>query len=228
MANARDEFEALIFARLITDFCSDPKRQMEAASFQRNSLNLSDYDAFQFMRAWRSGMLQHQGRGIYQFCENGSREQLFWSGSSTINPRPFTLWIEPVIAVGAMARLHFDFGWPHNRIGTQSEDWAFDIVAFQAQSDCEWIAGEVKKTQLEINQLLELMRGFGCDPSSEEPRSGKPRNAYKKVAALRRRQPPLFWAIGPNGFSRVFRVQYLANAHLILTEADERELRFVR
>jgi hypothetical protein len=39
-----------------------------------------------------------------------------------------TLWVEPIITIGALSRLHFEFGWPAAMLGMQTDDYAFDFV----------------------------------------------------------------------------------------------------
>lgn len=202
---------------------------MHPDNFADASLKVTEYDAEQFLRCWRGGLLEHLEGGIYRYRESGTRDQFFWSGSSKDQTRSFTLWMEPVIAAGSIAQLHFDFGWPLNRIGSQSSDNAFDFVAYQQESEAEEIAGEVKKTERELEDLIDLMKNFGGKPDAPEPKGGrlaKERNAYKKVVGLRARKAPFFWAVGPGGYRRTFRVEYGPEARLILLETEERELHF--
>lgn len=224
MSGAIEQFECLLESTLIPEFAGAPDRNMHVSSFRRDTLKLSEYDAAEFIRVWNSGMLNHFERGRYRFRENGSIEQFFSSGPKAKVPRQFGLWLEPVIAVGAMGRLHFDFGWPEGLIATQSRDGAFDVVAFRPGCQNEHIAGEVKKSESETKVLIKLMKKFGLEPEAIEPQSGITRNAFKKVLALRRRQPPVFWAIGPNRLNEVFKVRYFPNGQLKLILSDENDL----
>lgn len=199
---------------------------MEPCSFRQDSVKVTEFDAGEFLEAWDLGMLHHQGGGIYGFREGGSREQFFWSGRTDERPRSFRLWVEPVIAVGAMARLHLTFGWPERLIRTQSVDGAFDVVATLSSGENEHIAAEVKKSAKEINDLISLMKAYGSDPRCPEPPSGKERNAFRKVTALRKRKAPIFCAIGPGGICDVFSVRYLDDEVLGLQEATTDELRY--
>lgn len=226
MSTAQDQFRNLLRETLIPDFAGAPDRNMTPASFRWDSLGFSEHDAAAFMRAWNAGMLSHYERGRYRFRESGSIEQFFSSGPKAETPRSFSLWLEPLIAVGTMHRLSFEFGWPENLIATQSSDGAFDVIAFRQSRENEFIAGEVKKSQRETERLIELMRNFGSNPEAGEPRSGPTRNAFKKVAALRRRKPPIFWAIGPGGLSYVFSVEYGPNEKIELKAIKETSLAF--
>ncbi len=201
-------FEELIYDEMIVDFCSDENRKCNISTFNKSSVKVAEQDAMHFLTAWNGGLIKHVGRGLYRTQRSAAAEQFFWSGSKSSNPRSFNLWLEPIITVAALAKLHYDYSWPQNLIGTQSVDWAFDLVAFQSGSENEFIAGEVKKTKSEIEHLLILIEKFGRDPQLPLPPSGKERNAFKKVAGLRSRNAPIFWAVGPDGMSKVFRVIY--------------------
>ena len=145
------EFENVLESILIPAWVNESDRDMKASSYRGSNIPLSEYDAAEFMRAWKAGMLSHHERGRFQFRQNGSIEQFFWSGRKDVSPRPFSLWLEPVIQVGALARLHIDHGWPEDLIGTQSFDGAFDVIAFRSERNQEVIAGEVKKPKLKWN-----------------------------------------------------------------------------
>jgi len=208
MQNALIAFQQLLYDQLVPEFCGDPKRRCDPSTFNRASVRVSEHDAHYFLKAWEGGLLRHAGRGIYHASRGAAGEQFFWTGRNVPGARSFSLWLEPIITVAALARLHFDFEWPQDLIGTQSVDWSFDLVAFRPDMRDEWIAGEVKKTKGEVDQLLALMEAFGRDPSLPIPASGKARNAYKKVAGLRARRAPVFWAVGPDGLSKVYLAEY--------------------
>lgn len=213
-------FQELLSSVLVPAFCADPSRSCTPASF-RGSSAVSAFDARWFLRGWEAGLLQHRGRGLYRAPRSAASEQFFWTGSKVEGVRSFTLWREPVITVAALARLHLEFGWPATLIGTQSVDWAFDLVAFRPGDTTEAIAGEVKKTVREVDDLIELMTQYGRDPTLAEPTGGKARNAWRKVAALRARAAPLFWAVGPDGYGRVFRVRRDDAGVVAFAAADE-------
>lgn len=226
MTRAVKEFERLLYNRLLPEFCSDPARRCELKGFRRGSVNVGEEDARYFLLAYEAGLVKHRARGEYVCLRSAGFEQFFWEGQRTADPRPFTLWLEPVITIAGLARLHFDFGWPAELIATQSADWAFDLVAFLPDRSTEFVAGEVKKTSREVEQLIELMMFFGRHASAAPPKAGKARNAYKKIAALRARQPPLFWALGPNGLSRAFEAKYGANESVELVPVANHALSF--
>ena len=130
--------------------------------------------------------------------------------------------MEPVITVAALARLHFDHGWPLASLGLQSRDYAFDIVAFVGNDDVEHIGGEVKKTATEAEHLIRLVQEFAqgevTDPNELK---GKELNAYRKLTALRSRKIPVFWVVGPGGFSRVFSVEHGQDGYAKFREVSE-------
>ena len=219
-------FNAILHSELVPDFCSKPDRSFNPEGFAEASAKVTIKDARDFVRAWETGIMRHVGGGLYRAPRSSASEQFFWSGSKNGSPRPFTLWHEPVITVGVLARLHLDFGWPESCLGTQSSDWAFDVVAFQNESLLEHVAGEVKKSVAEVNALIEYMKFYGARPEEPEPLSGKARNAFKKVEALRARQAPVFWAIGPGGYDSVFRVDYGSSGKVTMRETDPSALEY--
>ncbi len=223
----RYRFCETLYRQLIPQFCDDAARRCDVSTFNKSSVNLSEQDAANFLRALDNGLIHHVGRGLYRAVRSAASEQFFWTGRNVPGLRSFSLWLEPIITVGALARLHFDYGWPEDLIGTQSVDWAFDLVGFLPGACSEHIAGEVKKTNAELDQLLMLMFEFGQLPVPEAPPpSGKARNAYKKIAALRERRAPIFWAIGPDGTSKVHRVEYHAGDRVKLVKAEAAIMQF--
>jgi len=160
-----------------------------------------------------TGLVDHTGRGLYRAPRSRACEQFFWEGIKAVTPRSITLWIEPIITVAVLTRLHFDLGWPKNLMGTQSPDWAFDVVAYRDNDLLnEFLACEVKKSPKELDELIELMTRFGTESlASTEGLRGKERNAHRKVKALRVRHAPYFWAVGPEKYTHLFRVAYGAD-----------------
>lgn len=226
--DAVTQFKSLLYDRLIPEFCSDPGRRFELAGFQRESVKVSEEDARYFLLAFNAGLVEHCGGGNYKCPQSACIERFLWEGRRASDPRRYTLSLEPVISVAGLARLHFDYGWPAELIATQSSDYALDLVAFLPGAPSEFIAGEVKKTRRELERLVELMMLFGRDATAGLPPSAKQeeRNAYKKIAALRSRQPPSFWALGPDGLSRVFKVNYSAGEFVDLVKVAEDALKF--
>ena len=154
-------------------------------------------------------------------------EVIFWEHSTKVLPRPITLWLEPVITIAAVARLCLDYSWPIDCLGMQSKDWAFDVMAFRpGNCTSEYIAGEIKPTAQRLNTLLSNLER--CCANEHEPScaSGVRKNAHMKWVALQSRHPPVFWALGPGGDSRVFRAEYCGSDTATLTQVDKESLRF--
>jgi hypothetical protein len=221
MRDALSTFERLLHEHLIPEFCRDPKRGCECSGFKGNSAQVNEDDARYFLSAIDNGLVKHLGNGLYRAPKSAASEQFFWQGPKAAIPKTYTLWLEPIITVAALGRLHFDYNWPKALLGTQSSDWAFDVTAFLPEQPNMVIAGEVKKSTSEVERLLQLMEVFGLQPDLQQPVSGKERNAYKKVVALRSQKPPVFWALGPANFSRVFAVDYGSDGIVKLSAKDE-------
>jgi len=224
--SARTQFDHLLANCLFPDFCSDPSRRAEASGFVAKSNCVTEIDAKDFLRAWNAGLPVHQGRGQYLVGAGRVREQFFWSGAKSAENRSFTLWLEPVISMGAIARLHLDHGWPVSHLAAQSNDWAFDIVALASDGVSQAIAGEVKKTCAEVDDLLERMVEFGANPLAPEPAPGKFRNAYKKVESLRNGRAAILWLIGPARYEKVIEVDYGDDGSMRFVYAHARKLAY--
>jgi hypothetical protein len=220
---ASKAFEDRVLNDLLPAFCN--ARGWGLEGFRREWDRIGDRDAEDFLRGLDAGLVEHVGRGLYRAPRSTASEQFFWSGRVNVEPRPVTLWAEPIITVAVLTRLHFDLGWPKHRLGTQSPGWAFDVTAYQPPDlDSEHIACEVKKSPSELEQLVAFMARFGRNQPSDELRGPK-LNAYRKVRSLRLRRTPLVWAVGPNK-SHVFRMAY--NGELVIFKpTSNQELRYL-
>jgi hypothetical protein len=168
--------------------------------------NLSEYDAKWFMRAIDDGLVV-ESKGDFLAPRSSAKEMIFWEGSKMKNPRPITLWIEPIITIEALARLNKEFGWPSSNLGTQSKTWEFDLACYSGALQKEHIVCEVKKTPKEIEKLLHFMQHYSAkEVQTIEPENATERNAYRKVQGIRKTWPILFWALGPNNDSHVFEI----------------------
>lgn len=152
-------FQDRIVNDFLPTFCNDPTRAYGADGFRPDWEKVSEVDAADFLRGIDGGLVKHVGRGLYRAPRSRAGEQFFWSGLKRKKPRPITLWVEPIITVAVLARLHFALGWPKELLGTQTEkDWAFDVATYlSGDLKGEYIACEVKKSTAEIDRLLELM-----------------------------------------------------------------------
>jgi hypothetical protein len=203
-------------------FCADPKRQFSPSGFKESSITITDFDAGNFLRALDNGLVYDAGGGRYHCARSNAQEQIFWEGQKSVHPRPLTLWVEPVITIATMARLRFDYEWPAEVLGMQSKDWAFDFAVYRSATDTnERIAGEVKKSKAEIDELVLQLRAYG-QAGVTAPLSVLARhiNSFKKWTALLRCRAPLFWAVGPGDYTRAFKVQYRLNGTAVFSDVD--------
>lgn len=201
-------FTALLHRDWLPSFCDAPHRSFPLDGFKASSITkLDEFDALWFMRAIDAGVVSESG-GFFVASRSAAKEQIFWEGAKNVIPRPITLWVEPIITIGALARLNSEFGWPIVNLGAQSITWAFDLVCYESGSNREIIVCEVKKTVKEIEHLLAYMNSYCGKASLElEPEHSAKRNAYRKVQGIRRTWPTFFWALGPCGNGKAFSVQ---------------------
>lgn len=168
---------------------------------------LSEFDAKWFLRSLDAGYVTEDG-GFFLSELSAAKEQIFWEGAKADHPRKIYLWLEPIITIGALARLIELYQWPQSQIGLQSKaPWPFDLMGYGADQETELLACEVKKSEQEIHRLVDEMTFFSAQPRlTEEPKHSTIRNAYRKVVGIRRSWPAVFWAIGPDGMEKVFEV----------------------
>ena len=83
---------------------------------------------------------------------------------------------------------------------------ALDLICYDPLSRFV-IGGEVKKSNREVDALIANMALYASDPGLPEPPKDPHKNAFRKVVSIRKNWPRLFWAIGPEGYSKVFAVQ---------------------
>lgn len=191
-------------------YCNDPKRRYSTAGYKVRSNKVTSQDARDFLRALDNDIVADSGGGRYRMPQSKANEVIFWEGSRTKIPRPITLWMEPVITIASVARLHLDYGWPKRCLGMQSTKWEFDLIAFlPANFEAEHIAGEIKKSVRELNCLIANLHDL-CKVGKVDvnvlPHTHV--NAYKKFKGLLRSRAPLFWAIGPGNISHLYEVEY--------------------
>ena len=210
MLTELENFTNQLHAVWLPSFCLDQKRKFDPAGFKNASIILSEFDASNFLRAINSGLVRDTSGGRYQCLKSSAQEQIFWEGLKSVVPRPLTLWLEPVITMGTIARLGLDFGWPPEVLGMQSKDWAFDFVVYQSPiSTKEHIFGEVKTTAVHCDNLIADLQTYGQaganEPLSEHP---KHKNSFKKWQSLLKSRVNLLWVVGPDDYTHLFEVQY--------------------
>ena len=210
MPTKLENFTKQLHAVWLPSFCLDEKRKFDPAGFKNASIILAEFDASNFLRAIDRGLVRDTGGGRYQCLKSSAQEQIFWEGLKSVVPRPLTLWLEPVITIGTIARLSLDFGWPPEVLGMQSKDWAFDFVVYQSPTSTkEHISGEVKTTAVQCDNLIADLQTYGrtgaIEPLSENPRH---KNSFKKWQSLLKGRANLLWVVGPGDYTHLFEVQY--------------------
>lgn len=191
-----------------------------------NSAQVSDADACDFLRAFEGGLVRHVGRGLYSAAKSSAKEQLFWEFEKSAIPRTFTIWLEPIITFAALARLHFDYGWPAELIGTQSKKWEFDLVAYPKEdAENEYIAAEIKKSAKEVEKLVEHITSLNGEGMVDVTGNAVMRNSIKKYNGLVERGARVFWIVGPAKLSYIFKVEQLGDKRIALTPGEEGFLR---
>jgi hypothetical protein len=227
MTSALHAFRNRILNDFLPTFCNDPSRSWGADGFKADWCKICELDAADFLRGIDGGLIKHVGRGQYLAPRSYAKEQFFWSGAKQKTPRPMTLWVEPIITIAVLARLHFDLGWPKKLIGTQTKDWAFDAATYlSSDSHVEYIACEVKKSTTELEHLVDVMNRFGKAPHGDGIRAPKEENAFKKLEALRSRRPAVFWAVGPGGSNYAFKMGYAKDGLVSFQEIAIGELAY--
>lgn len=206
---------SLDFEHRLTDewlplYCNDPARNYAVSGFKGGSRSLARCDAEDFMYSIDAGLVTDIGGGRYRAPRSKATEVLFWEGAKAISPRPITLWLEPIITIAALGRLHRDYGWPGAQLGLQSADWAFDLVAYaNAESEVMAVACEVKKSSRELRHMIKCLHTLAAEPTMVSACEKSPDlNAARKWIALASARPILFWAVGPGGESTLFSVMY--------------------
>ncbi len=199
MSDTMAIFRSRLYSDWLPSFCQAPHRNYSVAGFKDSSISkLHEFDAYWFLRAIDAGLVTEKD-GFFIAPKSKAKEQIFWEGDKKRTPRPITLWIEPIITIGALARLNQQYGWPIENLGMQSATWAFDLVGY-SNSNREHLVCEVKKQSRELSRLLDFMNAYARqDPLKSEPVNAQARNAYRKVQGIRLSWPTIFWALGPGG-----------------------------
>lgn len=224
MSNILACFTKRLNEEWLPDFCSH--RNHSTQGFSSASIaKLTEHDAYWFMRTIDEKLVEID-RGCFTVTRSAANEQIFWEGKRSCDPRPITLWIEPVITIGTVGRLHNEFGWPIDKLGMQSKTWAFDLVGYDVAGN-ERLACEVKKDRREIDLMMAHIQEYSAIGKLDtEPTNPKARNAYRKVKGIRRSWPTWFWALGPAGYGGVWRIDRISNTETFaLVPSTETELR---
>lgn len=222
--SALEQFKTRLPKEWLVPFCKTRGYSTEGLD-GRGLDKLSAVDATDFMEAIDCGLVDHRD-GTFLASQSKAREQIFWECEKSSVPRKLTLWLEPIITIAGLMRLKRDFLWEGNRLGLQSKTWAFDLVGYTANnSSIEHLVCEVKKTEREVDTLLELMHKNLSTPAEKEHEfKSVERNAFKKVLALRSSASKTFWALGPNDYGYVFNIVGSPDELIALHPADKSAL----
>ncbi len=226
-------FEDLIDV-LSSEFCNNPKLGPGVAVFGGVGKKIAARDASDFVSGFKAGLVKPHKKGQYRAAQSCASEQFFWSGSKKKEPRSVTLWVEPIIAVAALWRLHSQYEWPVEHLGTQSKRWGFDVCTYERPSPPTEpatspmvIACEIKKTTKELDEMVMLMKKFISDPPpQDELKFSKEVNAFRKVEELRLLKPRYFWAVGPGGYNMTFRIAFHNDGAIVFADASGADLQF--
>jgi hypothetical protein len=205
-----------------------PRPELSEEGFVEDSIRICVYDASNFMRALDSGVVHDLGGGHYRCARSVASEQIFWEGLRATQPRRLTLWIEPVITIATIGRLHLDYLWPAACLCMQPKTWALDFAVFPfADAPIAHIAGEVKKNVRELDRMIAYIKDFALRGEREQPAGPAPViNAFRKWRALRKDCPSLFWAVGPDNETRLFAMEYIGQDKAALHEVDPQRLQY--
>lgn len=207
--DAQREFQRRVQEEWLIEFCEARATDFRPEGFVTATLGrISGFDAHWFLQAVDGGLVSRAG-GFFLFPQSSAKEQIFTSGTKGGDVRKTYLWTEPVITIGACARLVLEHGWPLDQIGAQSErPYAFDLVG-KTPDGRHRLVGEVKGSGTGVDRLVALMERY-CTGGQigEEGLGQQERNAFRKVKALRHLRPGLFWALGPENHGAVFRVDH--------------------
>lgn len=203
-------FRRRLLSEWLPAFCNDPTRAYGTAGFLEDSIRIGPIDAANFLRAIAGGLVEDVGGGRYRCAQSKALEQLFWEHEARKSPRPVTLWLEPIISIATLARLHYDFGWPEERLGTQTRDWAFDLAAYSSgEVPRPIVLCEVKKSRAEIDRLIaDLQHHSSAQPGRALSGTARHVNSYRKWKALRRDRPAFLWVVGPEDYNSVFSLSH--------------------
>jgi hypothetical protein len=226
--NVQEEFWHRLKQEWLPAYCNDPARNYDIAGFRTDAKRVTDVDARDFMRALDHKVVTVDSGGRFRMPRSSVNEVIFWEHPAKVSPRPISLWIEPVITIAAIARLHLDYGWPVECLGMQSVDWAFDFMAFKVDNlEHEFIAGEVKTTTRELDRFLAGLHEC-CAAGDHDCANANParKNAHKKWLGLKRSRAQILWALGPDGQNKVFDVLSNKDRTIRLNPATEQRIRF--
>ena len=221
--DVQSEFWRRVSIEWLPAFCN--ARGYDPQGFKRQAKTVSDVDAENFLRAIDHNVVSVDTGARFRMPQSKACEHIFWEHPARTVPRAITLWIEPIVTIAAVGRLHLDYGWPRECLGMQSVKWEFDITAFKPRDlTNEYIVGEVKAKGRELDKFLANLEHCCTAGAHEVETNAAQANAHKKWRGLMRSRAPVFWAVGPGGDSRVFNVIYRDDGCIALIPTSHQDL----
>ncbi len=204
--SAIEAFRQRLINEWLIPFCSARGYSHEGFD-DRNIAKLCEADVRDFLQSIDNHLVCYHD-GFFTAPQSKAKQQIFWQGERSSPRRKTTLWVEPVITIGALSRLQNEYCWHANLLGLESKTWAFDLVAYCPEDqNTEYLVCEVKKSPSEIDSLISFMHKHLESASDvDNLLKGAERNAFKKVCALRKSKAEFFWALGPDRYEYVFKV----------------------
>lgn len=85
--NIQDDLRHLLLTRLLPVYCNDQKRSYSIEGFKNNSIKVSDYDAYNFIRTIESNIILDNGGGRYFLPLSNGEDVLFTEGHKKNEPK---------------------------------------------------------------------------------------------------------------------------------------------
>jgi hypothetical protein len=183
--------------------------------------NLHYDEASGFMKALEHGIIDVDQKGrcslpkIHRSTRKPTEPCLF----SIRNNRVYLAWREYITQVGAIGTLVADYGWPVHLVALDPRDWEFDVATFDTpESNARMlVAGETKKTERELQKLLnEMLMATNSNLPLDQLSSS---NSNQKYRGLLKEKAPYFWAVAP-GLKYAFKVSYTDDNATLTAIAD--------
>jgi hypothetical protein len=217
---------AQLFHDLLIEFCRP--RGLDPSLVDYTNEPWSQRDIDDFMSS--TEIFQSVGGGVFRWNRGHSLISLFGHGSKGANPRPPTLARESLTAMGSVAYLHYQLGWPLDLIEVETKGYVFDFAAYQPVSSSEdhmVIAGEAKSSATEAEAWLRLLRACAELPAHALDTHANPRaaNAHKKRVGLDAERPEYLWLVAP-GFRLWVACSYEGSQIVLASGASEAPVKF--
>jgi hypothetical protein len=205
---AVQRFAERVRTKWLPDYCLDSARRYDPVGFKEVWSKLAEPDARDCMLAIDQGVVVDVKGGRWRAALSSADEVMFWEGRKDLPIRPITLWLEPVITIAAVGRLHARFGWPKEHLAMQPKGWAMDFAAY-AGGDLgrPRVFGEVKKSSAELKRLRRDLLSMSEGGSKVMIST----NSAKKWQAILDSKPATLWLLGPNEESYLYTPVFRGN-----------------